>query len=151
MIVAKEGCLGGGNSKTAYSPNLKFLSYLAVLLIVEQRVLLQDPFINSKLKISVLSAYSTGCVLQETELCPAWFEWMDVLCCLPIELSPVFHLPFALCCSAAKPRAATLAWVIFSTGHIFNVKFSFTSSEKFPLNPLQFTISIYWVLLKAKN
>lgn len=113
------------------------------LLIVEQRVLLQDPFINSELQISILSAYSTCCVLQETELCPAWFEWMDVLCCLPVELSPISHLPFALCCSAAKPRAATSAWIIFSTGHIFNVKFSFTSSEKFPLNPLQFTISKY--------
>lgn len=68
---------------------------------------------------------------------------MDVLCCLCIELSPISHLSFALCCSAAKLRAATPAWIIFSTGHIIYIKFSLTSSEKFSLNPLQFTISKY--------
>ena len=143
-VWAKETKPLTGNSLfSANRLEAKYINTLKDNRIAEQRVLLQDPFVNSKLKISIPNAYSTCCVLQETELCPAWFEWMDVLCCLSIELSPISHLSFALCCSAAKLRAATPAWIIFSTGHIIYIKFSLTSSEKFSLNPLQFTISKY--------
>lgn len=69
--------------------------------------------------------------------------WMNGCAVLPLHRIEPTLISFALCCSAAKLRAATTAWIIFSTGHIIYIKFSLTSSEKFSLNPLQFTISKY--------
>lgn len=60
---------------------------------------------------------------------------------LPVGLSPASQLSLSLCCSAAKPRAATPAWIIFSAGCIFDIKFSFSPSEQFSLHSPPLAIS----------
>lgn len=103
LIAAKEGYLRWVNSKYSIYSKPKVSVVSGNLLIIEQRVLLQDPFINSKLKSLslVLTALAVFCRRQSY----ARVVWMNRRAVLPsrrIEpsLSSLFHS--VLLCSKAQ-------------------------------------------------